>query len=431
MASPLSHYRPEKSVKREDTSKMAHKETSGPNSVAANRQQHSFGSLWSHWGPVVFLAVLFFLNFTGRIILSPLLPTIESELKIGHGQAGFFFFLISLGYFIGLLGSGFFAFRLTHKTMIVVSAAGVGIALLQVAVVDSLWAIRAGLFFLGLAAGLYMPSAIATITSLIERRHWGKAIAVHELAPNLGFVAAPFLAELFLNRSTWRTLLVMIGAASIASSLLFIRYGDGGNFPGESPASDAFISLVRTPAFWLMVLLFGLGVSTTLGIFAMLPLYLVTERHFDQTWTNTVVALSRIFGPVMGLLGGWISDTLGPKKTMFSALTVAGFAMLMLGPVPNSWIGAVVFFQPALAVWFFPAGFAALAAITPVNARNLAVAFTIPLGYIVGAGAIPTFIGIMGDAGSFASGFTVAGTLVLCGGFVALLLRLPEEEKSR
>jgi fucose permease len=64
--------------------------------------------------PVFFLVGIFLLNFSARIILSPLLPTIEEELAISHGQAGFFFFLISAGYLLGLLSSGFFASRVTH-----------------------------------------------------------------------------------------------------------------------------------------------------------------------------------------------------------------------------------------------------------------------------------------------------------------------------
>jgi len=149
--------------------------------IAAFRRQ-----LW----PVVFLAVIFLINFIARIILSPLLPTIEKELGINHGQAGFLFFLISVGYVIGLLGSGFLASRSSHRITIVISIAGVGIALLGIASAGGLWAIRIGLFGLGFAGGLYIPSAIATITSLIERPHWGKAIAIHELAPNLACVTA-------------------------------------------------------------------------------------------------------------------------------------------------------------------------------------------------------------------------------------------------
>ena len=388
-------------------------------------------SVWPQLGPLLFLVVIFFINFIGRIILSPLLPTIEKELDISHGQAGSFFFLISAGYVFGLLGSGFLACRLTHKLTIVISIAGVGFALLGISLASSLWAIRAGLLVLGFTAGLYIPSAIATITALAEQSHWGKAIAVHELAPNLAFFIGPFAAELFLRWSTWRVALSVIGTAALLASFLYYRRGRGGEFPGESPASNAFGTLVRMRSFWLMVALFGLGVSSTLGIYAMLPLYLVSERHIDQSWANTVVALSRSYGPILGLLGGMVSDRLGPKRTIIISLTFTGMVTLLLGPVPSRWISVVVLFQPLLAVCFFPAAFAALALITGPAARNLAVAFTVPFGYIIGGGVIPTFIGVMGDVGSFAIGFVVTGVLILSGSALALLLRLPASRTRR
>ncbi|HEX4987581.1 MAG TPA: MFS transporter, partial [Candidatus Binatia bacterium] len=239
------------------------------------------------------------------------------------------------------------------------------------------------------------------------------------------FFAGPFVAELFLSWSTWRLALSSLGMASLVASLAYFRFGRGGEFAGESPASSAFGLLVRAPSFWIMVALFGLGVSSTIGVYAMLPLYLVSERRIDLSWANTVVALSRSYGPILGVLGGWVSDRLGPKQTMVMSLTFTGIATLLVGLVSSVWISIVVLFQPLLAVWFFPAAFAALAATTPAAARNLAVAFTIPFGYLIGGGVVPTFIGIMGDNGSFAIGFMVTGTLILLGGILALLLRLP------
>ena len=380
--------------------------------------------------PVFFLVGIFLLNFTARIILSPLLPTIENELAISHGQAGFFFFLISAGYLLGLLGSGFFAARATHKLTIVVSSAGVGIALMAIALAAELLTVRIGLVALGFAAGLYIPSAIATITSVVKQEHWGKAIAVHELAPNAAFFASPFIAEFFLTWATWRIALGSLGAVSIIASLSYQYYARGGEFAGDSPGSRAFGVLVRTPAFWLMLILFGLGVSSTIGVYAMLPLFLVNEQAMHPSWANLVLALSRIHGPILGLVGGWVSDWLGPKRTIVVSLIFTGLATLLLGVVSGWWTSAMVVIQPLVAVWFFPAAFAALALITGPNARNLAVAFTVPFGFMVGGGAIPTFIGMMGDAGLFAMGFVVAGSLIASGGILAMLLKLPQPAKK-
>jgi NNP family nitrate/nitrite transporter-like MFS transporter len=134
-------------------------------------------SFRSQLPPIFFLVEIFFLNFVSRIVLSPLLPTIEKDLKIGHEKAGSLFFLISLGYCIMLLGSSFVSSRLNHRRTIILSTVVVGGALLFVGLSRQFWMIRIGLFALGLAAGLYLPSGIATLTELANPRHWGKAVS--------------------------------------------------------------------------------------------------------------------------------------------------------------------------------------------------------------------------------------------------------------
>ena len=382
---------------------------------------------WPHVGPMLFLALIFFTNFASRIILAPLLPTIERDLGVSHSQAGSFFLLISVGYFTALLGSGFVSSRLTHRGTIVFSAAFVGIILLSISLMNSLWGIRLGLLILGMGGGIYMPSAFAAITSLVSSRHWGKAIAIHELAPNLAFIAAPLLAEIFLRWSTWRTCLAFLGGIALIIGAAFARYGKGGEFPGEIPAAASFRILVVKPSFWILVFLFGLGIAATLGVFSMLPLYLVTEREMDRNWANTLIALSRIPAPVTAFLAGWASDRLSPRLTIAGSLLVTGITTLLFGITSGSWLVVSVLLQPALAVCFFPAGFAALAAIGPASSRNVAVSFTVPFGFLLGAGAIPMLIGIMGDAGSFAFGFTLVGGLILTGVVLSLYLKLPKE----
>jgi len=49
---------------------------------------------------------------------------------------------------------------------------------------------------------------------------------------------------------------------------------------------------------------------------------------------------------------------------------------------------------------------------------------------LIGGGAIPTLIGVMGDAGSFGCGFMTTGILITCAGMLALLLKLPAGAKG-
>ena len=78
--------------------------------------------------PLLLLTSIFFVNFLARIVLAPLMPGIESDLEISHAEAGSLFLVISLGYFVSLLGSGFISSRLTHKRTIILSAMVLGLA---------------------------------------------------------------------------------------------------------------------------------------------------------------------------------------------------------------------------------------------------------------------------------------------------------------
>jgi NNP family nitrate/nitrite transporter-like MFS transporter len=375
-------------------------------------------------GPLVLLTAMFFLNFIGRVTFAPLMPEIEMDLGITHAEAGSFFLLISIGYSITLFGSGWVAARFTHKQTIMISSLAMSVVLIGTAASTSLWAIRAGLLLLGMAGGLYLPSAIATLTGLFSTHHWGKAIAVHELAPTTAFVAAPLLSELMLVVFSWRVVLFALGAATLLVTLAFARFGRGGAFTGEAPGIRSFKVFLVSPAFWIMVVLFGLGISSTLGIYTMLPLYLVSEHGIERNFANTLVALSRVATPVMALVGGWAGDRFGPRKTLIGVFFLTGIATIMIGVLSGGWILPAVFAQPLLAVGFFPAGFAALSRIGPPGARNIAVSLTVPAAFLIGGGVVPSFIGLMGDWGAFTLGIALVGGCITAGAVLAYLLKL-------
>ena len=122
--------------------------------------------------PVFFVTAIFYLNFTSRVILAPLLPVIEKDLGIGHGEAGSLFLYIACGSGVGLLGSGFVSSRLTHRTIITLTIFMVGITLTGISLSNSLGLMRAGLVLMGMFGGFYVPSAIATLTGLARQDHW-------------------------------------------------------------------------------------------------------------------------------------------------------------------------------------------------------------------------------------------------------------------
>lgn len=357
------------------------------------------------------------------------MPTIEKELSISHAKAGSFFFFISLGYCIGMLLSGFISKRIIHRNVIAISGIGTGTFLLILPAFTSYETIMFCLIFLGLVTGLYLPSGLATITHLVSPQNLGKAFSIHEWAPNLGFITAPLLVELFLKWMSWEKTFYIIGGCFIIVSISYLKFGRGGNFYGQSPNFKTLKALFSNLSFWIMIFMFGLGMGGSLGIYTMLPLYLVSERGFDASWVNTLIGLSRISGLFMTLISGWLTDRIGPKKTIGIIFATSGAVTILLGILKGNFILPMIFLQPIFAVCFFPPGFAALSKIASHEVQNVTVSFTIPFSFLIGGGAIPAFIGFSGDLGSFGIGISLIGVITV-GSLLALrFIRFYKQER--
>jgi NNP family nitrate/nitrite transporter-like MFS transporter len=374
--------------------------------------------------PLLLLTSIFFVNFISRIILAPLMPGVKSDLALSHAEAGSLFLLISLGYFATLLLSGFISSRLTHRKIIMFSSIAVGLALLVTSFSTGLWGMRLGLIALGMAAGPYMPSGLATLTTLFKIRHWGKALSIHELAPNLSVFMAPLIVEAVLYWFSWRTVFMVLGFAALALAGVFARFGRGGDFHGEPVGYSSFRKILSNTAFWIMVMLFSLGISSTLGIYTMLPLFLVTDHEMGRNWANTLIALSRIAGLGMTLVGGWATDLFGPKRILRIVFVLSGMMTLFIGLASSSWVAVAVFLQPIMAVCFFPAGLAALSMVSSAKERNFTVSLTIPIAFLMGGGTVPALIGLIGDVRSFGWGIALVGGLIMTGSILSGYLKL-------
>jgi NNP family nitrate/nitrite transporter-like MFS transporter len=363
--------------------------------------------------PVLFLTFLFVLNFLPRIILAPLLVTIEKELHLGHPEVGIFFLLISSGYCFTLLLSGFVSSKLSHKTCIVLSTLAVGIALLWISRSSTLKGMRPGLAALGMAAGIYIPSGIATITGLVNPKHLGKALAIHEMAPSLSFVVAPFLGEIFLRLWSWRGLLGSLGGCALITGCVFAWVGRGGSFRGQPPSLENLKAILAKRSFWILLVLFSLAMGASVGVFTMMPLFLVSERGMDRGWANVFVALSRVLGLLAVLITGYTVDRLGWRKTLVIFLLAIGISTVLLGSVPTKAVILLVFLQPMFAVCFFPAGWVAIGLIGSAAIQNVSVSLIVSVAFVLGGGAVPAGIGFFGEHRSFSFAFILLGSLVL------------------
>lgn len=377
------------------------------------------------------LTSIFFINFLTRVILAPFLLQIRTEFDLTKAEAGELFFIVSLGYSVGLLTSGFFSSRLEHRKVIVVSALGVSLALALAAFSPTLSWLRANLLLIGLFGGLYFPSGFAVLTSMVPPTNWGKAIAIHELAPNLSFVLAPLIAE-FLTAIglDWRSALAGNALFSLVAVVLFLKFCSAGREKSLQPKPAAYLQTLGRKEFWILAIFFALAIGATQGVYSQTPLYLISSRNMPPDWVNYLLAASRFSGLFLVFWAGMIVDSLGPIRSLRIFVALTGIATITIGLLPGSWVTLAVLIQPTMAGCFFPAGFAVLSAVFPAAMRPLAISLIVPMAVLSGGGLIPAALGIFGDHNLFPLGFIILGSIILFSATLTTVLKPPAAPES-
>lgn len=366
---------------------------------------------------LLLLGGIFSLNFFSRIFVSPLLPEFERTLHLSHGQAGLFFFFISCGYFLALVGSGFISARIGHKRAIILSMIGIGLSLGLLSLTNILPILRFSFFLLGLFAGLYLPSAVTTISSLFQPHQWGRAFAVHELAPNLAFLTAPLYVAAMLPHLSRQQIIQLPIILIIFSAGLYAIFGSDTQKKTAPPDLKLYRDLFGRREFWLMVLLFSLGITGTLGIYSILPTYLVSEHGFSEQGANLLVGASRLPTLATALAGGFLADRFGNRQVIRLVLLCTGGATVLLG-TGGELLKFYVWLQPVIAVCFFPAAFALLSHLGSVETRSVTVSLTIPFAFVLGGGIVPAAITWLADYGKFETAIILTGCLLASGGLL-------------
>ena len=359
------------------------------------------------------MTAIFLFNFLARFIWGPLLVPIEKDLGISHTGAGSLFFLITVGYMLGLIFSGYVSQRFSHPRTIAFSCMSCGVVLAGATLSNSLPVLAVLLVMVGLTAGIYLPSAIPTLTYQLAPGDYGKAYSFHEISPSLCFIIGPILAEIMLRYYPWKVVLLPVAGGIFILGVIYLARPITGKIYGEAPSIKSIGRILSERRYWFLLFIFILGAGANVGVYAMLPLYLQAGRGLDQTTANTLLAVSRIAALFSPFLAGWVTDRFGAGRVLAVIVFFNGVATMMLGAGSELIFRSALFVQPMLSTAFFPPIWTILSDIVDPRSRNLGVSLIVPPAVIVGGGVLPTVIGAFGDAGMFPAGFVLWGVITL------------------
>ena len=372
---------------------------------------------------VLALMMMLFFAVSPRFILSPLLLRIAVTFGIDYGRASAVFLMASFGFVTGLLTSGYVAARLTHRFTIVFAIGVSGVLLIVLSAVRSFAAFQLVLFFCSWATGLYPGSGVTSVAAAVVDRNRGKAIAIHESGPNIAFIVAPVLSAAIAPTVGWNGVFIVFGVGAIVAAVVFLISGKGLSERGQPPNFANLRMFIHDRSFWVIVLLLAIAAVGAIGIYSVLPTYLIAEHGYSERFVNSYIGASRVTGFVAILTAGVLADRIGFSAVIAVIIGVTGVMTILLGLTSGVPLLIAVFLQPMLVQSFFPVAINGLTLVVPLAARSLAVSLAIPLANVVGTGVAPRALGAAGTAGVFGLGFVVAGVLTVASLALLPLLR--------
>ncbi|OPY01136.1 MAG: L-galactonate transporter [Syntrophorhabdus sp. PtaB.Bin047] len=359
---------------------------------------------------LLFLWLLWFLNFSVRIVLAPILPVVEDEFLVSHARASGIFVLLSVGYGVSVIVSGFLSGRFGYKRSIIFSLALLSLATFLVPFIHTFTLLYLFAFVLGFAVGVYIPSVIPLITEYYSEKDWGKAIAIHDTGASISILTTPFVAIGLLALVPWRGMFVVFACIFLACAIMLCLACAEVRI--ENPPRAVFSDILRMRPFWIMTALFTFGVGANLGIYSIIPLYLTKELRLSIDYANTILGISRLGSVGVAISCGFLVDRFSLKKIMFPMMAIAGVFTILMGLASVRLTGIVLFLQAVFITGFFPVGLVAIAKIFNREMRGLATGMILAVCMVFGSGIIPYLLGVSGDLSSFRLGIVVLGVLV-------------------
>ncbi|MBM2825150.1 MAG: transporter [Dehalococcoidales bacterium] len=287
-------------------------------------------------------------------LLVALLPFIRQDMGLNYLQSGLLVSAFSLTSGFSQLLGGLLADRISRRKAIALGLGGVGACAIIIGLSSSYYALLASLIIMGIVTGAYHPSAVPAITDYLETARRGRAIALHMLGGNIGFVLGPLLGGAIASILNWHLAYILLSIpALVAAPLVLTRL----KFPAQAGGTASTsaqraaagsgrkltgLSLVfRTVASAVIpAVIMGLIVNPTMSF---VPLYLVDKHHFSSSTAALWVSIIRSGGLVGSLFGGWLADKWGRRRAIFLALGATGPVLLLIAWLPLSVVLVIAF----------------------------------------------------------------------------------------
>lgn len=356
------------------------------------------------------LSAIYFLNVLTRMLFPMVAPSLAEKYVFTAATTGTLCLVLATGFGISLFLSQFATAHTSYQNVISFSSLSSGILLLFFPWVTNISLLMTYLFLFGLFSGLFMPAAIAYLTSLVNEAKIGKTIALFSLFQIFAMIAAPLVR---VQVKHIEFCLFFAGIIYSIIGLLFATLTKKHTEKGVLPSFAYFRQAIFSRPLQTLLAIQSLAVGLNIGIFSIAPSYFLSDETLF--W---VLGGSRMLGIAGVLLSGWAIDAWGMRASLTPCLLLNGLFMLALGTIPSSFIPYLLALQGPLAISLTVMAHIGVSKIVSPHRKASLISIFSSISFILGAGILPQAMGLLQDREFKVIGFFLLAAITLLMGFI-------------
>ena len=284
---------------------------------------------------------------TGRFLLSPLLPTIITDLGITEATAGIALAIFQGAYAVVQYPSGEYSDRWNRTTLIVpglvVMAVGFGLFGLTTGLATFLLAATV----VGLGKGLFAIPSRALLSDLFTDDR-GRALGIYAAGTDAGGLVSSGAAVVALTYFTWRTPFFPIAVGlAVLTAVYAVTTREGYHVGGATLDLRGTVGrLVKSNRQRETLVAFALFYFMVGGFINFVPTYLARAKGFSESLAGLTFAIVFAVGFAVKPAAGILGDRFSRRGIAVGGLSVAAAALAALVLVGSNlaiWVAIGVF----------------------------------------------------------------------------------------
>ncbi|MDA2529761.1 MFS transporter [Bacillus cereus] len=302
----------------------------------------------SHFWIFVLIGIFLIITTTGfaRMAYGIILPFMQEGLHLSTAQSGMLGTILFLGYLLTVGTSGIFTIRFGAKSVLLIGSWFVVISLMGLAFVSSFWIVAFCMLCAGAGSALvYTPLMSITVGWFPDKRGTVMGLLLSGAGIGMLFsgIIVPYVVRTFPEYS-WRGAWFLFGVITciIVFAASVVLKNPEVTEDEQKMSNRSF--LWKTKELYIIAWMYFI-----VGVVYLIPNLYQTSFMIDSgisaSISGTVYAIAGIFSIVGASVWGFISDRIGIKKSLCSALLLAiigDMAPIIFGNITGFIVSAII-----------------------------------------------------------------------------------------